>query len=199
MVPVPCESWGDFFVEALTAHLVVGARPTGTIPAPRTRSGSIAMHRHCRRTGPAAAFRPLSCRMRREAVACGRSAARHRSSSKNRASPPGTSRPDRVCSAGPAIPRLTLSGPSREWTLHSQYSGERSRAQSFGRAFEGHVQEDPHCQPRRDRLPGHQDRPPHGHQDGRGLFRCRQGRAARRDGRRGRAYRPGRPRRSPTS
>jgi hypothetical protein len=50
--------------------------------------------------------------------------------------------------------------------------------------------ENPDRQPRRDRLPGHQDGAPHGHQDGRRLFRCRSRCAACRDGRRGRAYRP---------
>jgi hypothetical protein len=31
MVPVSCDSWGEFFVEALVAHLVWERRPTGRI------------------------------------------------------------------------------------------------------------------------------------------------------------------------
>jgi hypothetical protein len=34
LVPVACASWGEFFVEALTAHLVWECRPTGKITAP---------------------------------------------------------------------------------------------------------------------------------------------------------------------
>ena len=41
-------------------------------------------------------------------------------------------------------------------------------------------------------MPHHQDRPPHGNQDGGRLFRCRPRRRTRRDGGRGGAYRPGR-------
>ena len=53
-----------------------------------------------------------------------------------------------------------------------------------------HVQENPDRQPRRNRLPRHQDRPQNGHQDRRRLLRGGPGRAARRTGRRGRAHRP---------
>jgi propionyl-CoA carboxylase alpha chain len=52
--------------------------------------------------------------------------------------------------------------------------------------------QDPDCKPRRNRLPRHQDRPQDGHQDGRRLFRGRQGRPVRRSGRRSRLHRPGR-------
>ena len=52
------------------------------------------------------------------------------------------------------------------------------------------VREDPDRQPRRDRLPGHQDGPAHGHPHGRGLFRRRRAGAARAHGRRGGAHRP---------
>jgi hypothetical protein len=54
-----------------------------------------------------------------------------------------------------------------------------------------HVHQDSDCQPRRDRLPRHQDRPQDGHQDRGRLLRGRQGRPPRRTGRRGRAARPG--------
>ena len=53
-----------------------------------------------------------------------------------------------------------------------------------------HVQAHPDRQPRRNRLPDHQDRAPDGHRDGRGLFRSRPRRPACRDGRRGGADRP---------
>jgi hypothetical protein len=33
LVPVACASWGEFFVEALTAHFVWECRPTGKITA----------------------------------------------------------------------------------------------------------------------------------------------------------------------
>jgi hypothetical protein len=54
-----------------------------------------------------------------------------------------------------------------------------------------HVQENPDCKPRRDRLPRHQDRPQDGHRHRRRVLRGRQGRAARRPGRRSRLHRPG--------
>ena len=50
-----------------------------------------------------------------------------------------------------------------------------------------HVQENPDCQPRRNRLPRHQDRAQDGHQDRRRLFRGRPRRAPCRACRRGRA------------
>jgi hypothetical protein len=53
------------------------------------------------------------------------------------------------------------------------------------------VQQDPDRQPRRDRLPRHQDRAPPRHQDRGRVFRRRRRRAPRAPGRRGRAYRPG--------
>ena len=53
-----------------------------------------------------------------------------------------------------------------------------------------HVQENPDRQPRRNRLPRHQDRPQDGHQNRRRLLRGGPGRAARRTGRRGRTHRP---------
>ena len=52
---------------------------------------------------------------------------------------------------------------------------------------------DPDRQPRRDRLPRHQDRPQDGHRHGGRVFRRRQGRAPRRAGRRGRATSAPRP------
>ncbi|MGY4596149.1 hypothetical protein ACVWXL_003895 [Bradyrhizobium sp. GM22.5] len=55
---------------------------------------------------------------------------------------------------------------------------------------EKHVQTHSDRQSRRNRLPGHQDRSPHGSSDGRGLFRGRPRRSPCRDGRRGRADRP---------
>ena len=60
-----------------------------------------------------------------------------------------------------------------------------------GRQGRRHVREDPDRQPGRDRLPGHQDRPAHGHRDRRRLFRRRRRGAARAHGRRGGAHRPG--------
>jgi hypothetical protein len=33
MVPVACDSWGEFFAEALTAHVVWERRPTGKVTA----------------------------------------------------------------------------------------------------------------------------------------------------------------------
>ena len=54
-----------------------------------------------------------------------------------------------------------------------------------------HVQEDPDRQPRRDRLPRHQDGAANGHRHGRGLFRGRSRRAPRRARRRVRLHRPG--------
>ena len=54
-----------------------------------------------------------------------------------------------------------------------------------------HVFQDPDRQPRRDRLPRHQDREAHGHRDRRGVLRGRPRRAARRAGRRGGLHRCG--------
>ena len=54
-----------------------------------------------------------------------------------------------------------------------------------------HVREDPDRQPRRDRLPGHRDRPQDGHRHRRRLFRRRPRRPPPRPRRRGRAHRPG--------
>ena len=52
-----------------------------------------------------------------------------------------------------------------------------------------YVQKNSDRQPWRDRLPRHQDCAQNGHQDRRGLLRCRPGSAARGNGRRGRAHR----------
>ena len=61
-----------------------------------------------------------------------------------------------------------------------------------GGEFTAHVQAHSDCQSRRNRLPDHQDRPPHGDRDRRGLFRGRQGRPACRDGRYRHRHRPAR-------
>ena len=63
-------------------------------------------------------------------------------------------------------------------------SSRRDPAQRLDK--QAHVQTNSDRQSRRDRLPGHQDCPPDGDQDGRRLFRGRPRRAPCRDGRRGR-------------
>ena len=57
--------------------------------------------------------------------------------------------------------------------------------------WRNHVQEDPDCQSRRDRLPRHQDREEDGHRHRGGVLRGRPRRAPRRAGRRGGVHRPG--------
>ena len=66
MAPVTCASWGVFFIEALTAHLVWERRPTGRILAEDVSwlSQAIALPR----TGPAPHIAPLLVSLLREAV-----------------------------------------------------------------------------------------------------------------------------------
>ena len=66
-----------------------------------------------------------------------------------------------------------------------------SREQRNARRQSSDVHQDPDRQPRRDRLPRHQDGAPDGHRDRGGLFRRRRERAPRAPGRRGGAHRPG--------
>ena len=66
MAPVACASWGEFFIEALTAHLVWERLPTGKV-----LSEDVAWLSHCialPRTGPAANVGPLLISLLREAV-----------------------------------------------------------------------------------------------------------------------------------
>ena len=76
-------------------------------------------------------------------------------------------------------------------------AGGRPVIPAGGRAFARgsgarHVFKNPDCQPGRDRLPNHQDRPSHGHQVRRRLFRGRRQRPPCRDRRREGVHRPGR-------
>ena len=95
------------------------------------------------------------------------------------------------------LPRI---GPSARWgaargCLRARPLPIKRPQPESARAFlawGADVQENPDRQSRRNRLPGHQDGAPHGHQDRRRLFRSRQGRAACRDGRRGGRHRPAR-------
>ena len=73
---------------------------------------------------------------------------------------------------------------------HSAAAAEvRARAPGQPRGL--HVQEDPDCQPRRNRLPRHQDRQEDGHRHRGRVLRGRPRRAPRRTGRRGGVHRPG--------
>jgi acetyl-CoA carboxylase beta subunit len=84
---------------------------------------------------------------------------------------------ERVCRSFAMLRDKKLENP---WRKARQHSAVR---------FGSHVQENSHCQSRRDRLPRDQDGPRHGHRDGRRLLRRRRPRAARAHGGRSRAHR----------
>ncbi len=107
--------------------------------------------------------------------------------------PPGPSPWRSGCTKAPAAQGLHLRARSSLRTFTRRPPSNRTTDNRKARAFlrwAAHVRENPDRQPRRDRLPDHQDRAAHGHRDRRGLFRGRRGRAACRNGRRGGRHRP---------
>ena len=91
----------------------------------------------------------------------------------------------RICRSLAMLRDKKLENP---WRKHGNIPALTGSAADGFRGY--HVPEDPDRQPRRDRLPRHQDRPQDGHQDRRRVLGGRQGRAARRAGRRGGLHRP---------
>ena len=192
MAPVACASWSVFFIEGAHRPCRVGAPADGAdhrgrcrLALPDHRTSAL---RHWWRISGRCSF---PCCARRWTPTNSSSPWRWRRTTTPRACPPRATRGARFV-------------PQPELHLHHSASGRPS-----GFSLEttdnhpvgtGHVRQDfPDRQPRRDRLPRHQDRAPDGHQDGGGLFRGRRRRAACRDGRRGRAHRPAAGGRDPTS
>ena len=96
-------------------------------------------------------------------------------------------------------PKCRPAWPARRLARHSRqrvrltFTSHRSKVGRSAGSRMRHVQAHTHRQSRRDRLPDNQDRASNGNRDGRGLFRGRPRRAARRDGGRGGPDRSGRP------
>lgn len=68
MAPAACLSWGEFFVETLTAHLVWESRPTGLITSDDVNWLAAAMEGP--KTGPAPQLAPLLLSLVTHAVSC---------------------------------------------------------------------------------------------------------------------------------